>query len=267
MAIALQTFDAVRIRDSHAVFRPEIEGDPWIVFHGTSNLNAVRIEAEGFNPAVATKRLSLEALASVFESMRWAGLGRGGFEILKPFSLGYDSTRGTTFFAESSVRSSLYASRDFAGGEKLRAIRRAFTDLDTYLHDSRTREEHLAALARKFHRLQQLNAHPAELEKVRPVAVDLARLKSEIGSLRPLRQLAEGALEAHRHGVIYAVKLRKEDVPNVSWNPAMGVESSKAIPACRIIAKVHLPIDFEAPPRECAIDRLGQGLLAALRQP
>lgn len=119
------------------VFPDEIEADPFVVFHGTSGFNAASIEATGFYfPSSALSREKFERVSRIYEMIKWSGLHRGGYAVLKPFSMNHDFGEGAQspiFFGDSSHQSLLYASRDFAGGEKLRALRISIGDLDDYL--------------------------------------------------------------------------------------------------------------------------------------
>lgn len=130
-------FDPDRFEATKELFPDVISKDDWIVYHGTSSLYEFEIDSSGFRPSshIAGKE-EVQAVVSVYERMNWAGAHGGGFPVLKAFSLEHDlaDPRGKhVYFAESSCRASLYAMRDFAGGECARALRHALRDLQEYL--------------------------------------------------------------------------------------------------------------------------------------
>lgn len=146
MTIPLTDFDRVRLEEDLRLFSDEIESDPWIMYHGTSGFNAESIECEGFQWSDKKGlRKEIEGIVNIFEKMRWCGLDRSSLAVLKPFSLQHDfagTDASPIYFAETSKRALMYATRDFAGGEKLRAIRRSLDHLQQYLHSPDIRKEH-----------------------------------------------------------------------------------------------------------------------------
>src|ERR1700730_4493642 len=141
-----QIFSSDRLAGTDRLFSDVIESDLWIMFHGTSGFNAKSIERDGF--AFRSDYVTHEQIKRVtdlYETMKWVGESGGGYPVLKPFSLAHDylgGGNGLTFFAETSRRALLYATRDFAGGEKLRSLRIAFRDLEAYLGQSEFRRRH-----------------------------------------------------------------------------------------------------------------------------
>ena len=170
--VAVEAFDPDRVATRQRLFSDEIDTDEWIMFHGTSGFNAERIERDGFISLPGTSLYEqMQRVAAVFKNMNWCGESGGGYSVLKAFSLDHDfSERGRSplFFAETSVRALLYASRNFAGGEKLRALRISFDDLESYLRDQNVRERHEAWMQRNFHALTMLNAAQFMLDEARP---------------------------------------------------------------------------------------------------
>ena len=115
------------------LFSLEIENDPWVLYHGSSNLAEARIATEGlkWRPALYTQS-DIKAVCSIFEKLGWAGVHGGGYAALKPFSLSHDFAGSSTkpiFLAATSHRAALYASKDFCGGEAVRALHYAIGDL------------------------------------------------------------------------------------------------------------------------------------------
>ncbi|MGV1834681.1 hypothetical protein ACQZ6C_07960 [Rhizobium rhizogenes] len=250
MSVIIHQFDPDQV-SARGLFPDEIEKDPWVMFHGTSGFNAEAIERNGF--AFQAGRdlpspMDIQTLCDVYKAMKWVGNRTGGFAVLEPFSLQHDfldDGKGLTFFGETSQWALLYATRDFAGGEKLRAIRIALQDLDLYLNLPDVREYHSEQMRRQFDALSKLNAHPIHLDKARPVHVDLDWLRNALVSLKDLRRLADSAHERHDHGVVYAIRLTPGDAKLLRYNNFMGIEASSPIAASRIVAKTIVPSDYE----------------------
>lgn len=248
MAIVEHPFDEHRARHVGRLFSDQIEVDDWVMFHGTSDFNADSIERDGFLPGcIGVSRSDIYQVVKVFDELKWGGRDQGGLAILKPYSLDYDLKAGTSpvFFAECSMRALTHAARDFAGGEKLRALRKAIADLELYLADATLRDEHKHSKMNEFALLSELDAHPSVLESARPATIDLALLRKQVDALRPLRDLAQVAWERHNGGVIYALHMRGCDLTSIVWRSAMGIEAAQHIPPSRIVEKVEIPCDFE----------------------
>jgi hypothetical protein len=272
MSIAVQKFDPDRIAGARRLFSDDIDTDLWTMFHGTSGYNAKSIERDGFSfqPDIISHD-QIKCVAQVYETMEWAGESGGGYAVLKPFSLDHDflDGRGLLFFAETSLRGLLYATRGFSGGEKLRALRIAFRDLDSYLGQSEVRKRHEERMTKNFVPSSVFNAHPTMIEAARPVKVDLDWLRNEIENLRDIRQLADTAYLRHDHGVVYALRMSPDDLEGLRWHSSMGIEAAMPIPASKIVAKIVVPPDYqknsfvEDKERERRIF-CGAGLIAAM---
>ena len=272
MRFPMQQLNRESVETRRRFFTDGLDEDEWVVFHGTSGFNAESIERDGFD-SVSGKALLAEILRvmTVFKKMRWLGQDGGGYPVLKAFSYGYDfhaSGRSPLFFAETSMRALLYSTRDFAGGEKLRAIRRAMHDLEAYLNDFALRQQHLDLMQAEFDCLSANNASEADLELKRPAMVDQAWLKQELEVLSEIRRSADDAFVRHNHGLVYALRMTSDDVASLRWNPAMGVEANALVSPSKIIGKVVVPQDYELlqPSRTCNDpDHVACGLIAALR--
>ena len=272
MRFPMQQLNRESVETRRRFFTDGLDEDEWVVFHGTSGFNAESIERDGFD-SVSGKALLAEILRvmTVFKKMRWLGQDGGGYPVLKAFSYGYDfhaSGRSPLFFAETSMRALLYSTRDFAGGEKLRAIRRAMHDLEAYLNDFALRQQHLDLMQAEFDCLSANNASEADLELKRPAMVDQAWLKQELEDLSEIRRSADDAFVRHNHGLVYALRMTSDDVASLRWNPAMGVEANALVSPSKIIGKVVVPQDYELlqPSRTCNDpDHVACGLIAALR--
>jgi hypothetical protein len=105
-------------------------------------------------------RTYVNSVVAIFEKMKWVG-SPGGYAVLKPFSLDHDfaqKERSLLFFAESSTWALRYETRDFSGGEKLRALRIAFDDLELYLNRPDVRQSLQEGKRAEVRSLTQLNA-------------------------------------------------------------------------------------------------------------
>jgi hypothetical protein len=272
MEIFLQDFDANRVTASGRLFHTEIDDDSWVMFHGTSGFNAESIECRGFlSRTENVSREHLNRVAAIYEAMKWGGENGGGYAILKHFSRDHDLAdcgRRLVFFAETSLRALLYATHDFSGGEKLRALRIAIKELESYLNQPDVCERHEAKMSKNFQTLIRLNAHPSEIEAAKPVMVDLAWLHTELASLADIRSLAEDAYQRHDHGVVYALRMSPSDTEGLSWHSSMGFEAITPIPASKIVAKIAVPTDYVpnlfADAGRKFLSRMNSGLLAAL---
>ncbi|MDX0488814.1 hypothetical protein GOC53_00765 [Sinorhizobium medicae] len=272
MSISILDFDPNRVSTSGSVFPDEIEADPWIMFHGSSQYNSESIERDGFGfNGNVVSRDEVERVVAVFEKMKWVGENTAGYPALKPFCAEYDfrlGERSLLFFAETSLRALLYATPDFAGGEKLRALRYALRDLNSYLHNAQLREKHQISMEASFRSLTFLNAHPSMLEEKRPVVVDLEWLRDELAGMQHIYEAARHALQRHDGGVVYALRVAPIDLEGLRRNGVMGIEADRPIPASKIISKVIVPSDYEinwnADNNDRYLARMSIGLLSAL---
>jgi hypothetical protein len=273
MSFVTRPFDYERVSTLGQLFSDEVEADPWVMFHGTSGYNARSIETNGFCPHPDTiLKEAIQRIVEVFKAMKWSGEHGGGYAVLKPFSLDYDlkvSDGSPLFFAETGLRGLLYGCRDFAGGEKLRAVRNAIDDLERYLTDKDVRAQHEELLRLQYRRLVQLNAHPTELEAVRTAQVDLNWLHDELVALQAVRQRAADVWRRHDHGVVYALKVTSADLDGMSWSGSMGIQATQIIAASTIVEKVVVPFEYTIEgyglTAGAFLRRLKHGLLPALQ--
>lgn len=179
--------------------------------------------------------------------MAWLGEDHGGYMVLKAYSLGHDmrdSKRSIVFFAETGNRAILYASRNFAGGEKLRALRKCFADLQNYLDDAGLRERHWSGMQARRDEMHSMGV-PEGADGNPSPEIDLAWLRRELARHSEIRDTAESASEQFENGVVYAVRMMPDDLPELKWNNAMGIEALQTIPPSRIIGKVLAPKDLD----------------------
>lgn len=268
MKIRVHRLSLCRVGANRRLFADEIDSDEWVIFHGTSGFNAESIERNGFDPmSVVVSFDQIRRVVALFKRLNWCEGDPGGYAILMSFSLKYDfqaSDRSPLFLAETSMRALLYATRDFSGGEKLRSLRRAFDDLNSYLNDPRVREQHGASLEASYNEM-----HLMGFDAPLPEEVDLDLLREDLADLSDVRRIANDALLRHDHGVVYALRFREDDVENLRWNPSMGIEATARIAPATIVGKVIVPADYEMsqPSRlgEDFINRIDRGLIAVLQ--
>lgn len=249
MSFTVSEFDIVRFESSRRLFPDAIESDPWVIYHGTSGYNAESIEGIGLDAGnLVVSREKIRRVTAIYEKIKWFGNHGGGYACLKPFSLDHDfdgSDKSLIFLAETSLCALLYATREFAGGEKLRALRHAFRDLDLYLSNPQVREEHMREMEVNYRCLQKGNANLKLLEDQFPKEVDLDWLRQELAELKEVRHSAEDAFTRHQFGVVYALRMREGDATLLRLNRAMGIEASTVLSPSRIIGKIIVPVDFE----------------------
>ncbi len=237
-----RTFSDKELRACETLFPLEIDRDPWVQYHATSSINEDQIDAEGlkWSPAICSAADVLD-LVLVYRSMNWCGKHTGGYVALDSFSVSGDFQGNETkpiYFREFSLRSLMYAQREFAGGESARGIRYALRDLDRYLADEAVRDEHYQYQRREAIGLASSGALPP-----RVMRVDLDRLKRQVERFADLRERCEGCQQSHRHGVVYAVRFTPEDIPSLNYSSSMGIRCYKPIGRQQIVGKVRVLAD------------------------
>ena len=233
-------FDSEKVAVCSEIFPEFIESDQWVIFHGTSGANAKGIERDGFTWGGGTvTKSAIISIIDVFEAMKWTP---PCYSVLKSFSLDHDfgeSEASAIYFAETSRRALLYATRLFAGGEKLYAVRNSINQLHCYLSDPEVRKEHWEIMEREYRFLLKNNALNPDAS--RPIEVDNVWLSSQITSLEKIQDIAFNAYEQHDHGVIFAVKLDTCDINTLTIDRAMGIASNSSIKPQNIVGKVIIP--------------------------
>lgn len=246
MSISQYEFNLNRYHSTSMLFPDEIEQDPWIMYHGTSGFNAESIESEGF---VWKKRNGLrediERLVNVFEKMNWYGLDGSSLAVLKPLSLIHDfggTNVSPIYFAEASNSALLFASKDFAGGEKYRSIRRSLDHLTQYLNSAEIQNEHYIQMQYEYEQAIELGAL---LDGLEPFRVDLDWLRNQIASFSDLMDHANQLFERHEYGIVYAVKMNEKDLSNLELHNSMGIKCWAQIPADKITYKMIVPGNYK----------------------
>ena len=248
MVLELPFDPEVLVHGNGDLFPSEISNDPWMAYHGTSILNSQAIERSGFRDDVIDSKLLAGAheVVEVYSMLGWSGEDPGGFAVLQPWSLGFDVRDGTRryiSFAESALRAALYATRDFAGGEMRRAIRKSIDDLRRYSADDDVRQRHIDYVSNEREHLIRLNA--ASIPEIPTVNLDW--LEARLSALAELSDECSRFFQEHAGGVVYAVRFTPDDVSSLTFNNFMGLLSHRPVSPERIVARILMPRDAEWP--------------------
>lgn len=239
---SIRTFGIDELQSCETLFPPEVDRDPWVQYHATSSISEQQIDAEGLLWSASTCSASeVLEVVRVYRSMNWCGLHSGGYVVLDSFTAAGDFQGRETkpiYFREYSLRSLIYAKRDFAGGESARAVRYALRDLERYLSEQSIREEHYAYQHRCAVNLSSTGAIPNPV-----IRVDLEWLGSQLSRFSDLRQRCDTCEASHQYGVVYAVRLTLDDIPSLNFSDSMGLRCYKHVTADRIVEKVHVHAD------------------------
>lgn len=247
-AFTITKFDPKRVAEDR-LFGGFLDEDPWTIFHGTSASNGETIERQGFTfEPHPLKHADITSIVEVFEAMHWSGNDPAGYPVLRGFSSN-DYTAGSgspIFFTERPARALLYATREFAGGEKLRAARRAIESLKQYLCNDDVRAEHLSEMQEAFLVLTEVGAAPDQIESARPKPVDLRWLEKSIEDLQPLSDLATQAVTSFSGGVVYGVRIEEVNLSSLTYCPSMGIRAWSLLPPAQIVCKMEIPDEYVA---------------------
>ena len=233
------TYRGLDLAMQSGLFEPTIERDPWIHYHATSSLSETSIDGKGIE---WTKGLytaqEVRDVVGVFDSINWVPDQLGGYSVLKAYSLGSDfqgSDHKPTYFRERAMRSLCYATKEFAGGETARGLRLALRDLDRYSTDESLRAEH-------YERSRSYAISQAQQGQVpsRVIRVNCVWLQEVVAGFADLRKRCEDYEQRYEHGVVYAVRFTREDVPWLTWCGASGLRCYKPLPKERIVDKVRI---------------------------
>ena len=222
------------------LFPVHIREDPWILYHGTSNLYEERIDSTGLLPKVDHFSLSeIQSVLNIFVELNWDGMpGSGSRSTLEPFTLNYDLSHAKgkpVYLAESANRALVYASAEMAGGEAAYAVRASFRDFDAYLSDATVRQKHFELVRSEIEYLTRMNASASSIPSL-PEG-DLAWLKYRLHRLNDIRRRADGAFKSFQYGVIYAIRFEESDLTNLEWAGGMGVLAFSPISKPKLVSK------------------------------
>jgi len=216
------TFDTDSIFESLHLFPEEISGNKFMLYHGTSSCFEKRIENEGlkWSKDIFTKEQVIE-VTNIFETIQWTqnpSKPRGrGYWILSGFTLKDDfgdNKIKPIYFAETSYRATLYASKEYAGGETIRGLRQAFEDLNYYLSI-----QDISKTNRSFVQ-EKLNYHKELINKVNAL------------------------YNNHNYGVVYAINFENKGKELLKYLGSAGMITN-GVESDVIVAKVKIPNDFK----------------------
>jgi hypothetical protein len=242
----IEKFNPARVANDR-LFSRSFDEDPWVVFHGTSVSNSEAIEREGFTfDRHSLTQADINRIKEVFLAMRWAGNDPGGYPVLSGFSSNdfIAESWSPIFFTERPTRALLYATREFAGGEKFRAVRRAIQSLKQYLCDEGVRAQHNSEMEQAFAFLTEVGAAADQIESARPKPIDLHWLEKTLDSLQPISDLATRAVTSFSGGVVYGVRVEEANLSSLTYCPQMGIKARSLMPPRQIICKMEIPKDY-----------------------
>lgn len=174
-------FEFNELDATRPLFSRRIEDDPWVLYHATSSLVEREIEAQGFGgicPLVSVE--DILQLTSLYRRINWCGIHGDGYPALATFTMGRAGFQGPrTWFRETSMRSLVYAERDFAGGEWAMTFRKAFADILTFLRSEEVQKEHLQRQTLECKELVERGGAPS-----RVIRVDAAQVAEALELLR-----------------------------------------------------------------------------------
>ena len=235
-------FNISKVKNGECLFPKKISNNLWIVYHGTSSLSEDSIEQNGLNRNQSNySKYDIQKIIDIYEKIDWTGIDQGGFMVLKSFTMNYDfkdSNKKSIFLAESSNRALLYATNDFAGGETARAIRKSIYDLQRYSKENSIRSNHMLYRIKEYK--QSLN-HLHSLPK--PQEIDLDCLNRDIENVSEVFQRTENLYNTYKYGLIYAVKLSKNDVKDITYNN-MGIVVNKNLNFNTLVGKIKVPKEY-----------------------
>lgn len=214
-------------------FPPEIENDPWVVYHATSSVAEDQIDREGFRCASSGFNDAALLCLSVMETTDW--WEDAATATLKAYSLPRIGGAAPFFCALYPQRTSLYTRRDFAGGETAYALRRIIPKLvDLVSNDP----EFFARRLEKDRKECIYEAEKGVPFHRKVLDVNMTWLREKVVKLEGFLQQLLGMRDEHRHGVIYALRLDRQDLPQLSYNWSDGLRVYEPLPASKAVAKL-----------------------------
>jgi hypothetical protein len=246
------SFDQLDKRD--ALFSSQLEDDGWVLYHATSSLAEDNIDRNGLRiGSCTTSTVQSFKILKVFRAMNWSGLDSEGYPVLRGFSSSRLAS-GQLYFREASTRSLIYAQRDFAGGENLRALYRALSDLHLYLERPDLREKHLQYQIAACRKLVQQSGCPTHV-----ITVDTQWLRYQLEELKSLTNEIKNVRSAYRYGVVYAARFGPSDLPHLQENGGAGVCCFKDVPPEKLVGKARLHFGEHQLHKHFSVERVPEG--------
>jgi hypothetical protein len=190
-------------RNDHLRFGPI--RDSWVVYHGTSSVFEQDIEDRGLEPF---NRLfdprDVDRVRDAFHNLGWYGSADSGYVFLASYSRDrHRGDRQCVYCCSSPDAGLLFSTREFAGGETARQLRKAFRELERLV----STPDLCDAVRRRLvanPRARGVDCDPDE------VLASVSTLLTELG---PRRDNLERLVADHKYGVVYAVQLQREHLP------------------------------------------------------
>ena len=232
--------DAKALSEKQNWFPPEIENDPWVVYHGTSSVFEEKIERSGLQCGSLHLNEAVLRCATLIKTTEW-------YEDAAAFSLvAFSCPRITSaphfYCALFPQRASLYTRRMFAGGESAYALRRIITKL---VESSKNNMEFFDSRFRKLCQESIEKAKRGMPTNDKILKVNIEWFNEKVAKLKEfLPQLVE-VYNQHSYGVIYALKIEPEDVAAAIYLHNDGFRVYKPIPHAKCIAKLIIHGEHE----------------------
>ncbi|WP_371196072.1 hypothetical protein [Glaciecola sp. SC05] len=271
--------DEINVRryiDNKRCFNDTVCDNPMMIFHGTSNIFEESIEKLGLN-ASTDKVINLSEIQTIidlFKRLKWYGESPAGFSVLSAYSQkDYETItveQAPIFFAESSYRASLYATKDFAGGESVRAAFYALEDLKKFISNKSLRDNHFEDLKKDRNKWGK-TAHPSFLKQFEP-EIGLDELNESFKLLQELKDRIADLRAQYEYGIIYAVdaSIDSQLIKSLELLRGNGIRTfskvSKASLAAKCIFNKPLKIaDYEEDPDRLSFISKPNGLFQIIR--
>ena len=239
MSVPLIPFEMPNTSWPNHPFPREYATDGFILFHGTSSTQEAAIDANGLIPTESRfRKADLEQLVALFRSIDWVSLR--SYTVLRLYSLDYDYAHPQgkpVYLAEGAKHALGYAEIEFAGGEIARSVRYAFEDLRSYIENPSVRAAHIAEDEAERISLRRLGAiEPKPLPSFDPNI-----LRSALDEMAQVEKTAVEALTGFTHGVVYAVRIKPEDLESMECGGSMSIKCFQPLGPDRLVAKMRVP--------------------------
>jgi len=221
--------------DTNNPFPREIVTDFSILYHGTSTIWMDVIESNGFVTGQWPINIkNVMKIIELYEKMGWCGINDDGYNVLRFYSVGRDNEKAknkSSSFTPAYRRARNYASN--SGGETIKAMLIAITDLETYIADGKERKRHERGIKESH----------SNSKYYLDILKDKNMLNNEIKELLKMKIEYEQLLEGNKP-VVYAIKttLAKKEF---SINTGFDIRVNRAIKASDIIGRVDFPNGVE----------------------
>lgn len=224
-------------------FPPEIDSDPWVVYHGTSSVFEKEIEQNGFKCGSNHLDEGVLLCLSIIITTEW--FEDDATASLRAYSLPRIGSDAPFYCALFPQRSALFTRRMFSGGETSYILRRVIPKLVKATFDNPNFfEERLEKDLKKC--IEKAKKGHFTQEKV--LKVNLVWLKEKITELKKFLPDLLDNYKKHSHGIIYALKINEDDVNIIQYQGNNGLAVYKKLSYERCVGKliIHGEHDLSA---------------------